>query len=242
MKRFARWALASIVLAVPALTQAQGINGFATGNVNLRAGPDPQYPLILTIPVGTPVSIQGCTAGWDWCDVITMGARGWVAGTYIQYSYQNQPVIVQEYGARIGIPIVSFVIGSYWSSYYSNRPFYRQRDYWYRRPIISRPPPHPIHRPPPRPQPGGGNRPQPPRPGIGNPGQGQRPPPNQGNRPTPGQGNRPQPPAQGNRPAPGAGNRPASGQGNRPAPGQNQNNRPKPSNRPAPANDNNGGH
>lgn len=248
MKRLAWLVLASLALAVPALAQAA--DGFVTGNVNLRAGPDSEYPLIVTVPVGTPVNIQGCTTGWEWCDVITMGTRGWVAGTFIQYQYQNQPVLVQEYGANIGIPIVSFVIGTYWSNYYSNRPFYRQRNNWYRRPIISRPPPRPVHRPPPRPQPGNGNRPPPrpqpgnghrppprpqpgngnrppPRPGIGKPGQGQRPPPGQGNRPQPGQGNRPQP-SQGNRPSPGQGNAP----GKRPT--QGQGNRPKPQTRPAP--------
>ena len=216
MKRPAWLVLASLALAVPALAQAA--DGFVTGNLNLRAGPDASYPLITTVPAGTAVNIQGCTTGWEWCDVITMGTRGWVAGTYIQYQYQNQPVIVQQYGANIGIPIVSFVIGTYWSNYYSNRPFYRQRNDWYRRPIISRPPPRPIHRPPPRPQPGHGNRP-PPRP---QPGDGNRPPPRPaaGN---PGQGNRPQP-AQGNRPQPGQGNRPPQGQGNR----------PKPQTRPAP--------
>ncbi|WP_449427776.1 SH3 domain-containing protein [Rhodanobacter umsongensis] len=216
MKRPAWLVLASLALAVPALAQAA--DGFVTGNLNLRAGPDASYPLITTVPAGTAVNIQGCTTGWEWCDVITMGTRGWVAGTYIQYQYQNQPVIVQQYGANIGIPIVSFVIGTYWSNYYSNRPFYRQRNDWYRRPIISRPPPRPIHRPPPRPQPGHGNRP-PPRP---QPGHGNRPPPRPaaGN---PGQGNRPQP-AQGNRPQPGQGNRPPQGQGNR----------PKPQTRPAP--------
>jgi Uncharacterized protein with a bacterial SH3 domain homologue len=229
MKRLAWLVVSTVALAVPALAQAA--DGFVTGNVNLRAGPDAEYPLILTIPAGTPVNIQGCTNDWEWCDVTTMGARGWVAGTFIQYRYQNRPVVVQEYGASIGIPIVSFVIGTYWGNYYSNRPFYRQRNYWYRRPIISRPPPRPIHRPPPRPgigNPGNGHRPS--------PGQGHRPPPNQGNRPSPGQGNRP-PPNQGNRPSPGQGNRPSPGQGNRPGQGQ----RPKPQAKPAPADKKNSG-
>ena len=247
MKRPALLLVASLALAVPVLAQAA--DGFVVGNVNLRAGPDSAYPLILTVPAGTPVNIQGCTTGWEWCDVITLGARGWVAGTFIQYRYQNQPVMVQEYGASIGIPIVSFVIGTYWSSYYSNRPFYRQRNDWYRRRIISRPPTRPVHRPPPRPQPGNGSRPPPTRPGIGNPGHGQRPPPAQGNRPQPGQGNRPAPgqgnrpppaqgkPGQGNRPSPGQGNRP----GNRPAQGQGTPPKPKPQARPAPADKNNNG-
>ncbi|MFC5579734.1 SH3 domain-containing protein [Rhodanobacter terrae] len=50
-------------LTLPALAQAA--DGFVTGNVNLRAGPGAEYPLILTIPGGAPVNIQDCTTGWE---------------------------------------------------------------------------------------------------------------------------------------------------------------------------------
>ncbi|RUL67177.1 hypothetical protein EKH79_00825 [Dyella dinghuensis] len=246
------WSLVTALLVLfPAMAFAA--DGYVTGNVNLRAGPDSQYPVIQVIPVGAPISIQGCTAGWQWCDVIVGPNRGWVAGTYIQYMYNSQPVYVADYGAQIGIPIVSFVIGTYWGNYYANRPFYRDRQRWYSRPIPIRPPPRPPRppvrppggRPPPpggnRPQPpGGGNRPQPP---GGNrpqpPGGGNRPqPPGGGNRPQPpGGGNRPQPPGNGNRPQPpGGGNRPQppGGGGNRPPPQGGNNNRPPQNTRPAP--------
>jgi uncharacterized protein YraI len=159
------WSLVTALLVLfPAMAFAA--DGYVTGNVNLRAGPDSQYPVIQVIPVGAPISIQGCTAGWGWCDVIVGPNRGWVAGTYIQYMYNNQPVYVTDYGAQIGIPIVSFVIGTYWGNYYANRPFYRDRTRWYSRPIPIRPPPRPPRPPmrPPggRPPPPGGNRPQPP--------------------------------------------------------------------------------
>lgn len=246
MKRML-WSLVTALLMIfPAAAFAA--DGYVTGNVNLRAGPDSEYPVIQVIPLGAPVSIQGCTQGWEWCDVIAGPNRGWVAGTYIQYSYNNQPVIVTDYGAQIGIPIVSFVIGTYWGNYYANRPFYRDRARWYSRPIPIRPPPRP--RPPIRPPggqrpPPGGHRPNPPRP---NPPGGNRPPPRPqppgGNRPNPG-GNRPQPPAGGNRPQPpgGGGNRPnpPGGGGNKPPPQGNrpaQNTRPAP--RPNPQGNNNG--
>ena len=207
MKRMLWSFIAALGLLLPAMAFAA--DGFVTGNVSMRAGPDFEYPLIVTIPAGAPVSVQGCTAGWEWCDVIGQGTRGWIAGNYIQYTYNGQPVLIGEYGAQIGIPIVGFAIASYWGRYYLNRPFYRDRARWYSRPFPHRPPPRPIHRPgrpgggghrppggnrpnpgnghrpPPRPNPGNGNRP-PPRP---NPGNGQRPPP----RPNPGNGNRPQP-------------------------------------------------
>lgn len=217
---------------------AQGMNGVVTSYVDLYAGPDPGYPTIAQLPAGTAVAIQGCTEGWGWCDVITMGMRGWVAGTFVQYTYQNQPVYVADYGARIGIPIVTFSIAAYWGSYYVNRPFYRNRDYWYGRPYAPRPPPRPPgwrpgYRPPApgyRPPSGGGYRPP--------PSQGHRPPSNQRPSPNPGTrppGQNPRPPGnnrppQGNRPPPNqGGNRPQPGQGNgRPPGGQRPQTRPAP--------------
>ncbi|GAB2558431.1 SH3 domain-containing protein [Rhodanobacter koreensis] len=133
--------LASLSLAFPALAQAA--DGYVTGNVNLRAGPDPSYPLVDQLPAGTEVDVQGCTDGWEWCDVINAndGSRGWIAGNFIQYEYQDQPVLLPEYGAQIGIPIVAFTIGAYWDNYYRGRPFYRERESWYHRDIPRRPPP-----------------------------------------------------------------------------------------------------
>jgi uncharacterized protein YraI len=258
MKRMLRSVLVALLMLAPAAAFAA--DGYVITNVNMRAGPDPGYPIVQVLPVNSWVSVQGCTTGWEWCDVISGPSRGWVAGTYIAYMYNSQPVYVADYGSQIGIPIVSFVIGTYWANYYANRPFYRDRSRWYARPFPIRPPARPPMRPRPptrppggnRPQPpGGGNRPQPPGgnrpqpPGGGNrpqpPGGGNRPqPPGNGNRPQPpGGGNRPQPPGGGNRPQPPGGNRPQPPQGgNRPQPPNNGGNRPAP--RPNPQQGNNG--
>ncbi|HET6555095.1 MAG TPA: SH3 domain-containing protein [Dyella sp.] len=222
MKRFLCAVL--LVFGFAGTASAQVVNGVVTAYVDLYAGPDVGYPPIAQLPAGTPVAIQGCITGWTWCDVVTMGTRGWVAGTFVQYTYQSQPVIVADYGARIGVPIVAFSIGLYWDNYYRNRPFYRNRDYWYGRPYAPRPPPrppgwHPGYRPPPNP----GHRPPPP--------PAHRPPPNQGHRPPPPSGNRP--PPQGNRPPSNPGNRPPPNQGNRPPPGQGH--QPDAGNRPSPS-------
>lgn len=251
MKRFV-WTVLLLLGCTSPAAFAQGLNGVVTAYVDLYAGPDAGYPTIAQLPAGTPVAIQGCTQGYGWCDVITQGLRGWVAATFVQYSYQSQPVYVADYGPRIGIPIVAFSIGAYWGSYYTNRPFYRNRDYWYGRPYAPRPPPrppgwHPGSRPPPpghRPPPSGGHRPpsgnRPP-PHGNRPPQGNRPPPNPGNRPPPSQGHRP---PSNNRPTPNPGTRPpgqgrppggAPPQGHRPPPNQGGNHpAPHPQARPAP--------
>ena len=150
MKRLARSTLAVLSLAAASLAfpvLAHAADGYVTGNVNLRAGPDPGYPLIDLIPAGTEVDVLGCTDGWEWCDVIAYGNRGWVAGNYVEYFYQDRPVLLPAYGAQIGIPIITFVISTYWDSHYRGRPFYRERERWYHRPVVRRPPPPPIRHP-----------------------------------------------------------------------------------------------
>jgi len=147
MKRKLWSSLAVLCLAAP--LGAYASEGYVVDNVNLRAGPDPSYPLVDQLPSGTEVDVQGCTDGWEWCDVINEGdgSRGWIAGNYIQYQYQDQEVLLPDYGAQIGIPIVAFSIGAYWDRYYRSRPFYGQRGDWYRRPYVSRPPSPPSHGP-----------------------------------------------------------------------------------------------
>ena len=104
--------------------------GYLVANVTLRAGPDVAYPSVAGLRAGTPVGIEGCVDGWSWCDVTTGNDRGWVSANYLQEEYQGQRVLVPQYGVQIGIPIVTFVFGSYWDNYYSGRSWYDNRDHW----------------------------------------------------------------------------------------------------------------
>ena len=118
------------LLAAPVLAQSD--TGYVVTDVNLRAGPDIGYPLIDVVPAGGPVYINGCTEAYAWCDVVFQGEHGWIDGNYIQHDYDNRPVVLPRYGAAIGVPIISFSIGTYWNRWYGNRPFYRERHRWYR--------------------------------------------------------------------------------------------------------------
>jgi uncharacterized protein YraI len=186
--------LCALAAAMPLLADAQEAR--SSKWVNMRAGPARDYPLVAAFGPGTPLAVQGCTDGFGWCDVIgPNGARGWIFAGNIVYPYQSADVPVIGYGALIGLPIVTFAIGSYWGNYYRGRPWYGNMPNW----AHHRPPPRPpAFRPPPRP----GIRPP--------PGGDQRPP--TGARP-PGN-NRPPPtvrPPGGNRPAPNV--RPPGGNG-----------------------------
>ena len=203
------------LLLVPAATFAQA-QAVTNSPVNLRAGPARDYPVVSQLPGGLPVTVMGCVAGYSWCDVAAPNLRGWVYAARLNYVYQGNPVPVLSYGTAIGLPIVTFSIGTYWGNYYRGRPWYRDQSRW-------------AHRPPPRPGPGAGRPPGRPPGGPGGPGG--RPPGKPGNNaggrppggPPPGAGGRPpggrppggQPPGGGGRP-PGGGGKPPGGGGSRP--------------------------
>jgi uncharacterized protein YraI len=127
MKRLILSALAGLFLVC---STAFAGEGFVTAPVNLRAGPDVDYPIVLRLPAGVPVDIVGCVDDWLWCDVIAGPDRGWVAGAYLQEEYGGRRVYVRDYGLRIGIPIISFAFGDYWDHYYRGRSWYGHRDRW----------------------------------------------------------------------------------------------------------------
>jgi uncharacterized protein YraI len=133
--------LAPLCLALPALASAT--EGYVVSDISLQAGPDTEYPSITELAAGTPVEIQGCIDGYTWCDVIVGADRGWVAGSFIEEQYDNQPVVIVDYGPRIGIPLVTFSLGTYWGNNYHNRPWYGQRTQWEGRHIRPHQPPRP---------------------------------------------------------------------------------------------------
>jgi uncharacterized protein YraI len=203
-------ALACCAAICPAATSAQQ-QAQALVDINLRAGPAQEYPVVSVLHAGTFVTVQACLADYSWCDVVVPPLRGWVyaSNLMIQQGGVGQPVNVA--GALIGIGVTSFILNSYWRDHYYNRPWYGQANYYnnypphYYRPPQYRPPPPqyrppppqyrppppqyrpppPQYRPPPPPPPHGGGYSRPPYGGSG--GSGGRPPPP----PPPGGGGRP---------------------------------------------------
>ncbi|WP_278652483.1 SH3 domain-containing protein [Pandoraea pnomenusa] len=220
------------VLAVPGTALAQSGQAVINSSANVRAGPASDYPIVAQAAPGMPVTVYGCLSDYSWCDIGLPGARGWIYAALLSYPYQGNPVPILNYGPMIGLPIITFSIGSYWGNYYRNRPWYHDRRYWNRPPPGPRPPhwggpgPRPPgHYPGPAPRPPGGHYPGPgPRPphwnGSGNrpPGHGAGPgsrPPGHGAGPGPrppghGAGPGPRPPGGGNH---GPGSRPPGGGG-----------------------------
>lgn len=191
------------LLALPHAVLAQ--LAYASKDVHLRAGPARDYPVVAIVPAGFELNVLGCLSDYSWCDVMAGPNRGWVYAGNINYAYQGTYVPVPSYGAQIGIAVIGFILFDYWTHYYPDRPFYRDRDRWVNRPRPPRPVvPGPLHPEPPRhgapgtrplppPQAGGPRGPGPQPPQRGMPGVPRPQPPQQGG---PG-GPHPQPPQHG---------------------------------------------
>src|SRR5512143_391847 len=119
--------VAALLLAPSAALAAPGI---VTASVGLRAGPGPGFPMVDRIPAGGRVDIHGCLRGDAWCDVSWSDDRGWVSSQYLEYLYRNGYVYLPDYVDEIDVPVVSFVLDSYWSNYYAGRPWYHRRAHW----------------------------------------------------------------------------------------------------------------
>lgn len=189
LRRMIRSGVAAVIMLLAAPTAAFSHEAVTSGMVNMRAGPDRDFPIVTVLGVGARLQVQGCLSDYRWCDVIAGGARGWVHAGYITYPYQGRQVVVVDYGPSLALPIATFALGVYWADHYRRYPWYHQHRHWHswhyrpHPPPAHRPPP-PAHRPPAhRPPPPPAHRPPPP------PAPGQRPP--SGQRPPPGK----QPPA-----------------------------------------------
>jgi uncharacterized protein YraI len=223
MRKRVACAAAAGALSIASGAALAQTEAYTSTPVYLYAGPAQDYPIVAQLPAGQPVTVYGCVSGYTWCDVAIPQARGWVYGGDLTYPYQGSDVPVMTYGTAIGLPLITFSLGTYWGHYYRERPWYPDREHWeHHAPPPNRPPP-PAHPPPPQ---QGANRPPPASPPPEPPPQplgtdhGHRPNPRQPppGQPPPGQHGemRPgQPPAQGARPV-----APPPGQMGGPPPGQ----------------------
>ena len=128
-----------IAFATLGSAAAHAERAFTMADVNLRTGPDVEFPRVDIIPEGEPVDIAGCLRDESWCDVSWDGGRGWVFSEYLAVEDDGQMVPLLDVGlVEFRIPYISFVAADYWGRYYVGRPWYRDRDRWFSYRIRSR--------------------------------------------------------------------------------------------------------
>ncbi|HEY0822354.1 MAG TPA: SH3 domain-containing protein [Ramlibacter sp.] len=126
--------LLALALAAPLSVAAQQV-AITAKAVNLRAGPDRFYPVVLVLPPQTQVLVQGCIPDYRWCDVTFGYERGWVYAGNLRYLQAGVYVPFFQVAPVIGITIFSFVIHDYWDLHYRERPWYIHRDRYVRPPV-----------------------------------------------------------------------------------------------------------
>lgn len=91
---------------LPAAAFAQ-MAATTTTDLNLRAGPGPNYEILTTMPGNAEVSLGGCIEGSSWCEVNYGGETGWASSNYLRAEVGGEVVVIEE--RRNEIPVASFV-------------------------------------------------------------------------------------------------------------------------------------
>lgn len=124
MKQSMVWLLAALMSLVAFEAAAKTI---VIKSVNMRAGPDIDYPVVAKLKRNAPVEVYGCVERWSWCDIRSGRHRGWVRADFIDTWYKNRRMNFVEAAPIIHIPVVQYRI-EYWDANYRDRRFYRDRD------------------------------------------------------------------------------------------------------------------
>ncbi|GAB1378854.1 SH3 domain-containing protein [Pararhodobacter aggregans] len=72
-------ALAASSMGAAAATAA------ASADLNLRAGPGPEFRILSVIQNGESVTVDGCLATQEWCEVQTASGTGWAYAPYLMF-------------------------------------------------------------------------------------------------------------------------------------------------------------
>ena len=107
---FASAALLTVILPA-GMASAQTAVTAAT-DLNVRAGPGPQYPVTGVIAVNESATINGCLDGSKWCTVTFAGGEGWAYSDYLVADLSGSMVVVTESRADIGVPVVVYEEGA----------------------------------------------------------------------------------------------------------------------------------
>jgi uncharacterized protein YraI len=132
--------LGALLLACVGLASAQ--DAYTSRPMNVRAGPNREYPLVAQLDAGAPLDVHGCLDDWSWCDVSFDGNRGWINAGGVSFVYQGERVPLYSYGPHLALPVITFSLLGYWNSYYRGRPWYGQRESWSHRTLPPRARPH----------------------------------------------------------------------------------------------------
>jgi uncharacterized protein YraI len=91
--------LSAAALAISGGSALADIMATAGTNLNVRAGPGSNYPVVGTLGAGQAIGINGCLNAGRWCRLSS--GEGWVSSRFLGSSIQGAPVIAYDSGTTV---------------------------------------------------------------------------------------------------------------------------------------------
>ncbi|MGF6176739.1 DUF1236 domain-containing protein [Ensifer sp. 4252] len=101
-------AAAGFVLVTGTSAAFAAMTATTVTDLNVRAGPGPQYPTVGLAIRGSTAVLDGCIEGSKWCRIDVNGLRGWVYAQYLTTDFGGAAVVVQDRRADLAVPVVTY--------------------------------------------------------------------------------------------------------------------------------------
>lgn len=78
----------------------------AVTDLNVRAGPGPQFPVVGVLNTGEQAMLKGCLPNSKWCAIDEAGDQGWVYSDYVMADFSGNRVVLTQRPVDAGIAVV----------------------------------------------------------------------------------------------------------------------------------------
>ncbi|AZO40283.1 DUF1236 domain-containing protein [Mesorhizobium sp. M7D.F.Ca.US.005.01.1.1] len=89
----------------------------AVTDLNVRAGPGPQYPVIGVLAAGQSATLNGCIENSKWCTIAEAGGQGWVYSDYVTADFGGSRVVLTQRRSSVAVVSPPEDIGNYSTDY-----------------------------------------------------------------------------------------------------------------------------
>jgi uncharacterized protein YraI len=80
----------------------------ATTDLNVRAGPGPQYPVVGVLNASETATLDGCAQGSKWCQITLNGQPGWAYSDYLTSEFTSGNRVVLTERPAEAVPTVEY--------------------------------------------------------------------------------------------------------------------------------------
>lgn len=93
-------------LCMAASTALADTSVSAITDLNVRAGPGPQYPVIGVLAAGQKATLNGCVANSKWCTIAEDSGQGWIYSDYVTAEFGGNQMILTQRPSGSGVAVV----------------------------------------------------------------------------------------------------------------------------------------